>query len=143
MKIVFDMDNTLTDGWGTAVRPGMVDLLRRLKTEGHTLVVWTNSPRVRARQVLSDLNLRTLFGEFLFREDYDPDNAGKPKDIRTIGGDFLVDDDPKQIEFVKSAGKRGFLITSYWRQSTPSPAELERLYKAIQKARGLFARLFS
>ncbi len=143
MKIVFDMDCTLTDGWGTVVRPGMVELLQRLKTEGHDLVVWTSSPRDRARRVLADLKLETFFGGFTFREDYDPDNEGKPKDIRKVGGDFLVDDDPKQIDFVKSIGKRGFLITDYWKESTPNPAELEKLHKAIQQGRGFLGRLFS
>ena len=87
--------------------------------------------------------MKRFFSGFTFREDYDPDNEGKPKDIREVDGNFLVDDDPKQIDFVRSVGKHGFLITDYWKESLANPAELEKLHKAIQKARGFWGRLFS
>lgn len=44
--------------------------------------------------------LRKFFKKCVFREDYDHENKGLVKDIREIGGDYLVDDDSKKIKFV-------------------------------------------
>ena len=58
MVIVFDMDNTLVDEFGSSVRPGIVDLLTKLRRGGITLIIWTNSRRDRAKEILRIHNLR-------------------------------------------------------------------------------------
>ena len=142
MMIVFDMDNTLADEFGKEARPGAVELLDRLKADGgFELALWTSSTRERARIILAEHGLDRYFGTFVYREDYDPGNDGAVKDIRTIGGGYLVDDDPKQIDFVKSVGLGGFLVTAYRGGDDPAPGEMERLWKAIRSAR-LKRRLF-
>ncbi|NQZ06502.1 MAG: hypothetical protein HRT35_05000 [Algicola sp.] len=115
MKIVFDMDNTLTDDFGRSVRPGMVELLRSLVQAEHQLVLWTSSAKARAKTILADHELALYFCEFIYREDYDPKNLGLVKDIRQINGNILIDDAPDLIKHVRSVGKKGFLISPYRR----------------------------
>ncbi len=144
MHIVFDMDNTLCDELGATARPGIADLLIRLKKDGHSLSVWTSSPKSRAYRILKDHGLWEHFGSIVGREDYDPENKGLPKDIRTVKGEFLVEDDPSQIEFVKNIGLRSFLITPYRKGDNADPGELKRLYDATKTSgglRGLLGRL--
>ncbi len=143
MTIVFDMDNTLTDEFGSAVRPGIVSLLQRCKKDGHKLVLWTNSKRERAKDILARHNLDIYFSTFIFRENYDPKEKGVHKDIRKIKGDILIDDDPAEIDFVKSIHKRGFKISSYRKGTKPNPKELSELYSCINKSKGLFGKLFT
>ena len=139
LKIVFDMDNTLADEFGKEARPGMRDLLGRLADDGHALALWTSSTRARALRILADHRFADFFAERVFREDYDRENKGAPKDIRRIGGDVLVDDDPKQIAFVKSVGLRGVLVKSY-RGGNESPEVVKVLEKEIRG--GFLSRLF-
>ena len=133
MKIVFDMDNTLTDDFGKSVRPGIIKLLTRLQKEGFSLALWTSSTRSRAKEILSQHKLTPLFSEFIFREDYDPDKQNFPKDIRTIEGMFLVDDDPRQIEFLRSVNIAGYQIAPFRAGQPADPKDLDKLYRAIQK----------
>ncbi|MEO5372746.1 MAG: HAD family hydrolase [Alphaproteobacteria bacterium] len=132
MIVVFDMDNTLVDELGKTVRPGMPALLSRLRRDGVTLILWTSSTRQRARIMLSEHGLDHHFSRFVFREDYDPRNQGLVKDIRTVNGDFLVDDDPKHVDFVRSVGREAFLIGTYRGDSSLDGGELERLYRRIK-----------
>ena len=140
MIIVFDMDNTLTDEFGSSVRPGIVNLLKQLKKDGHKLILWTNSRRDRAKDILFLHNLKQFFSSFVYRENYDPHEKGLPKDIRKVKGDFLVDDDPSEIQYVKSIKRKGFKISSYRKGSNPGSDELKELYRAINKSRGLFRK---
>ncbi len=133
MTIVFDMDNTLVDEFGATVRPGIVELLTRLKKEGHTLVLWTNSRRDRARQIILDHNLRRFFSAFVFREDYDPEEKGVRKDIRRVRGDVLVDDDPEEIRYMRQIGKKGVLVSSYRKGMKPDKSEIDGVYKNLGK----------
>ena len=71
----------------------------------------------------------------MYRDDYDSESQGLPKDIRRLGAQFLVDDDPKQASFVKSIRRHGFLITSYRGGSVGDDAELRLLYAAIRAAK--------
>lgn len=134
MRIVFDMDNTLVDELGATLRPGIVGLLERLKAEKHTLILWTSSAKWRAITILKDHGLSRFFSEMRFRENYDPNNTGKPKDIREVKGDILIDDDPKLIAYLKTIGKPGFLISAFRQGLDPDPEELQRLHRAIAKA---------
>ena len=138
MNIVFDMDNTLADEFGKEVRPGILDLLQGLRDQGHVLVLWTSSTRQRARIILREHDLDRFFARFVYREDYDPQNEGLVKDIRQVDGDVLVDDDPKQVNFANSIGKRGVLITAYRGGEEPDPDGLKNVRKKILGWRNLF-----
>src|SRR4051812_40292623 len=113
MKIVVDMDNTLFDDFGQRVRPGILALLSALRKDGHELVLWTSSTRERAVRILAEHRVVPLFAVCLYREDYDPANAGALKDLRAIGADAIIDDDPKHVDFAKAIGKIGILVASY------------------------------
>ena len=139
MNIVFDMDNTLADEVGATKRPGIDQLLAKLQSEGHTLSLWTNSTRERARTILRDHDLMRYFNSSIFREDYDPDSKGIGKDIRTINGDLLVDDDPKQIEYVKSIKKKGVLVKAY--RKDMKIADTKKIYEAIRSQQALIYRI--
>jgi phosphoglycolate phosphatase-like HAD superfamily hydrolase len=141
MTVVFDLDNTLTDEMGSAVRPGMRELLERLRREGHTLVLWTNSRRDRARAILRDHDLARYFARCVFRENYDPRDEGVRKDIRKIGGDVLVDDSPEEIAFAKSVGVRAFRIGSFRKGTRPPPGEMQELARFLSRPVGFLGRL--
>ncbi len=135
MKVVFDMDNTLTDERGRQRRPGVIELLDGLLEDGHTLALWTSSTRIRALRILRDHELRRYFTECRFREDYDPDNHDVGKDITTIEGDVLIDDDERQVRFVRSLGRRGILIARYRGGPDPSPGELDGIRSMLSPSR--------
>lgn len=113
MHIYFDLDHTLVDEGGTSVRPGMREVLEELKGMGHILSLWTASTEDRAVEILERLTLKSYFTHFVFRDDYDPNSEGFPKDIRYLDGDLLIDDTPSHIECVRSIGKRGILVPAY------------------------------
>ena len=130
--VCFDLDNTLVDDSGLCLRPAMRELLDSLMAQGITLSLWTASTRERAMEVLRWHRLENHFGECVFREDYDPDGEGYPKDITYLNADLLVDDRLANIEFVRQKGKLGFLITPFISPQLPCPAEdLERLHSLI------------
>jgi FMN phosphatase YigB (HAD superfamily) len=131
VTIVFDMDNTLVDEFGAAVRPGMAALLARLRRDGHRLVLWTNSRRERAVEILRLHGLRPNFVKCLYREDYDPQERGLPKDIRAVGGSLLVDDDPDLCAFVRGNGGQAVQVSPYRKGGAANLDEVRDLYRAI------------
>ena len=143
LVIVFDMDNILVDEFGSSVRPGIVALLQRLRKDGHTLVLRTNSRRDRAMEILRIHDLRRHFRVCICREDYDPDEQDVPKDIRRIKGDILVDDDPEAIAYVRSIGRKGFLILPYRKGAAADRKELADLYGTIGRAKGILGRMLT
>ena len=143
MTIVFDMDNTLTDEVGSTIRPGILSLLQRCKNDGHKLVLWTNSTRDRAKDILYRHNLSRYFSTFIFRENYDPQEKGLHKDIRKVKGDILIDDDPAEISYIKAIHKKGFRISSYRKGMKPNSKELSELYSYINKSDSLLRKFFS
>jgi FMN phosphatase YigB (HAD superfamily) len=142
VTIVFDLDNTLTDEMGATVRPGMRALLERLRTEGHVLVLWTNSTRDRARSILREHDIDRYFRRCVFREDYDPSDKGTRKDVRSVRGDVLVDDSPEEVAFATSVGVRAFRIASYRKGGQPPAGELDELYRFVTRPKGLLGKLF-
>ena len=110
--IVFDMDNTLVDEFGATLRPGILSLLRVIHKD-YSLVLWTNSTRDRAKTILREHALIQFFDKFIYREDYDPKNAGKQKDCTRLPAAFIIDDDPAEIAFNKKLGVPGYLISPY------------------------------
>ncbi len=133
-KVVFDLDNTLICEKGASVRPGMFDLLYSLKVNNIEMSIWTASTRNRAEGIIDRLGLSDYFVDVVYRDDYDPEATwGKtqPKDIRYSNGDLLVDDSKKHIEFVKSIGLKGFLITPYISYIDTNLDEIEQLHRLI------------
>lgn len=141
MKIVFDLDNTISDDFGATLRPGIISLLESLVKDEHTLILWTHSKKWRATTVIKDYNLRKYFSKFMFREDYDPEGKGLGKDIRRVDGDLLIDDDPRQIDYVKGIGRKGFLVKSYHKGDKTDRSELEKLYSYIKKQSGVWGKI--
>lgn len=142
MRVVVDMDNTLADEFGSSPRPGMADFLTHLKEDGHELILWTNSKRERAVGILRNLGFIGHFAYSVYREDYDPSNSGAMKDIRKVNGDALIDDDPAEIAFVNSIGRRGILISPFRKGKTTDVTELDRIRSVLSRSDGFWARLF-
>ncbi len=131
--IVFDMDNTLVDEFGSTVRPGMVEFLETLKNKKLHLHLWTNSTKLRAKEILLHHNLHHYFDTYTYREDYDPLNRGIHKDIRKIGGQILIDDDPTEIEYTRKIGCKGYLIKTYRKNSEFNVVDYKKEYDEIIK----------
>ena len=136
-KVVFDLDHTLIDEKGESVRPGIFKLLTSLKNNGVELILWTASFKERSEPILQKLGLSIYFDKFVFREDYNTDSRrwiSVPKDIRMTGGDILVDDSQKQVDYVNSIGLVGYKMTPYASTDpycNPSTRELEDLHNMI------------
>ena len=141
-SVVFDMDNTLVDEFGSTLRPGITGLLKELKGRGCELYLWTSSTRGRAKEILSLHGLDRYFSKCVFREDYDPENKGIRKDIGKIGGQMLIDDDPAEIEHAKRMGLKGYLIKPYRKNSRTSDTEYREILKMIQADEGFFKKIF-
>ena len=133
--VCFDLDNTLVDDSGRFLRPAIRELLESLTAHGIILSLWTGSTRERAVEVLRWHQLEQHFGECVFRDDYDPEGVGYPKDITYLNADLLVDDAVENINFVREVGKMGFLITSFGSsQDPPDIEELKKLHELILPA---------
>jgi len=142
-RIVFDMDNTLVDEFGAAMRPGITDFLETLKNRKYILYLWTSSTSARAKDILRLHKLDRFFDRCIYREDYDPGNTGVRKDIRKIGGEMLIDDDPAEIRHVKSLGLPAFLVKPYRKNSTADITEYKQILNYIESKKGLFKRVFN
>jgi len=57
VKIAIDMDNTIIDELGSTLRPGIIDFLEKASIRNE-LILWTNSKRIRAMEILDYFNLR-------------------------------------------------------------------------------------
>ena len=121
--VCFDLDRTLVDDSGLHLRPAMRELLEELAGASIVLSLWTASIRECAMDILSRHRIDMLFSHFVFRDDYDPEGAGHPKDISYLNADLLVDDSPRLIEFVRTTGRAGFLITPFVNRGTKLPKE--------------------
>ena len=130
LRIILDLDNTIADEFGRRVRPGMVEFLEQLSADGHELVLWTSSTRDRAELILAEHDLERHFVRTICREDYD--NSG-PKEIRKIGGQAIIDDDPAQVDAAEASGGLGLLITPYRGGPDPNPGELDEFLQAIRR----------
>ncbi len=110
-NIVIDLDNTIADEFGATLRQGIHEFLKALRLMDCILILWTNSTRNRAVDILKNHNLISYFDRLIFREDYDPANRGVGKDIRTVSGDLLIDDDPFEINIRKKLEEKDFLFS--------------------------------
>jgi len=129
MKIAIDMDNTIIDELASTLRPGIINFLERVSTK-HELILWTNSKRMRAMEVLEYFNLRKYFVKIISRENYDPEERGIKKDIEKYNYDIIIDDDIEEIEYNKKNGKVGILVEAYRKDKKINENEMEEvIYK--------------
>jgi FMN phosphatase YigB (HAD superfamily) len=141
-KIVFDMDNTLVDEFGSTVRPGMIEFIQNLKNMKCHLYLWTNSKKERAQDILLEHKLNRYFDKYIFREDYDPNNSGKNKDIRELNAQLLIDDDPNEIKFVNRLGLKGFLIKPYRKNGLVDNYEYTAILEIIKENESFLKKIF-
>ena len=131
MLIVFDLDYTLVDRFGTSVRPGVEDLFQRLAAAGHGLALWTAASRYRTENIFAFHDLGRYFDPVVCRDDPLSTQAEGRKDIHLIGGGFLVDDEAERIDYVRGLGLDGFLVVPYTGYPLADEGELDRLLDAI------------
>jgi len=112
MKIAIDMDNTIIDEFGSTLRPGILDFLEDISAR-HELILWTNSKRIRAMEIIEHFDIRKYFTKIISRENYDPQEIDLRKDISQYDYDILIDDDPEEIKYNESRGKTGILVETY------------------------------
>lgn len=110
----------------------MRELLDSLAVHGISLSLWTGSTEERAMEVLRWHRLEKYFSHCVFRDDYDPEGTGHPKDISCLNADLLVDDRLEHVEFVRQKGKMGFLISPFISPQLPvSLEEMQQLHELI------------
>lgn len=131
VHIVFDMDNTLVDELGQTVRPGIRGLLAELKANRHELTVWTSSAGERAGEILGRLGLAQYFSRVIAREEYDPANSGALKDVRSIGANWFIDDDPRHIAHAKKLRVKALLVPAYRRRVRLPEDDMAVMRKAL------------
>lgn len=128
MKIAIDMDNTIIDELGSTLRPGIICFLEELSSR-HELILWTNSRRIRAMEILDHFDLRKYFVKLISRENYDTEEKGLQKNIREYDYDILIDDDFEEIEYTNKVGKTGILIEAYRKNKTINEHELKEIIR--------------
>ena len=64
MKIAIDMDNTIIDEFGSTLRPGILNFLEEISTR-HELILWTNSKRMRAMEIIDHFDIRKYFTKII------------------------------------------------------------------------------
>ena len=128
MKIAIDMDNTIIDELGSTLRPGIINFLEELSTR-HELILWTNSRRIRAMEILDHFDIRKYFVKLISRENYDTEEKGLNKDIREYDYDILIDDDIEEIRYNQNNGKIGILVESYRKNKKIDEDELGKIIK--------------
>ncbi len=131
MIIAIDLDNTIIDEFGSTLRPGIIEFLDILFKK-HSLILWTNSKKIRAYEIIKYFNLRKYFTRMICREDYDPDDIGERKDLRKIDGNIIIDDDPDEIQYNKKNKKIAILVKPYRKNSNISGKELENILKTYK-----------
>jgi TFIIF-interacting CTD phosphatase-like protein len=128
MKIAIDMDNTIIDEFGSSLRPGILDFFEEISTR-HELILWTNSKRIRAMEIIDHFDIRKYFTKIISRENYDPQEIGLSKDISQYDYDILIDDDPDEIKYNESRGKTGILVEAYRKNKKVNENEFEEIIK--------------
>jgi|GEM_PF-1999374 len=142
MKIVFDMDNTLADEQGKTLRPGIKDLLRSLYNDNNEIVLWTNSPKSRALDIIRSLEVEKYFSKIIGREDYDPKNHGLLKKTHIIKADRFIDDDIEEIEYNKKNGISSLHIKPYRKNMTMADDDIPIIENFIYQKDSPFKKAF-
>lgn len=135
MVIVFDLDNTIIDEYGQKLRPGILELIKKLKHHHDILILWTNSKKERAEMILEELEIKMYFNKFIYREEYDPNELDGLKDIRKVQGDILIDDNPKQKLEAANLGFHVILVKPFTSTRNVQVDEMEQVYQEIKMIR--------
>jgi TFIIF-interacting CTD phosphatase-like protein len=126
MKIAIDMDNTIIDEFGSTLRPGILNFLEEVSAR-HKLILWTNSKRIRAMEIIDHFDIRKYFTKIISRENYDPGEIGIRKDISQYYCDVLIDDDFEEIKYNESRGKTGILVETYRKNKKVNENEFQEI----------------
>jgi phosphoglycolate phosphatase-like HAD superfamily hydrolase len=126
VRITIDMDNTIIDELGSTLRPGIINFLEKASIKNE-LILWTNSKRIRAMEILDYFNLRKYFVKIISRENYDPEEKGIRKDIAEYNYDIIIDDDIDEVEYNKKNGKVGILVEAYRKNKKIDENEMEKI----------------
>ena len=126
MKIAIDMDNTIIDEFGSTLRPGILNFLEEISTR-HELILWTNSKRMRAMEIIDHFDIRKYFTKIISRENYDPQEIGLKKDINQYDYDILIDDDPEEIKYNENRGRTGILVETYKKNKKVDENEFKQI----------------
>ena len=143
-KVVFDLDGTLIDGNGN-LRPGAIDLLNSLKNKGVDVALWTHSPYDRTEMILKDTGLDNYFdikdkNQVVTREDYaGGGNEHTFKDIKKIGGDVLIENDPIQAQQQLAAGNYALQTSTYKGGNSYDLYRVKNILDGIESAPSLKA----
>lgn len=121
MNIFFDMDYTLLGVDGN-LRPGALDVMRRLKEDGHTLYVWSGAG-TRCSEVRR-LNLDPLVTD-CFAKPLDKLSAGLGHLKLPVTPDLVIDDHPEIAAALGGIWARPYLFDN------DGDGEMERLYQII------------
>ena len=171
--LVFDMDNTLFNETGGKQRPNIEKSLTLLKKNRIKMVVWTNSTRQRAEDILLKSKISQYFYGLITRESYMVSEIKKreaefykkiekafPKEVTfqskydsgknlsLLGYDVLIDDNPQVKSEAAFWGNMYSVMVCepYISGKTLNyPEQIEHFAKEVIKEAkpGIFTRLFS
>ena len=95
---MFDVDGTLVDSLtGTSLRPGAEALLRRLRDEGHRVLLWSAGGADYARRRAEEQGLDRLIDGFHAKVDRDPHGRYVPDFLDGALAAVFVDDRPEDM----------------------------------------------
>lgn len=114
-RVIFDLDGTIVGNVNGqyVIRRGIVDVIKSRRQKGDTVILWTFGNRPwwrRVRQMFPQL--ANLFDEVYTKDEMPGHVTNAPgnvipevvKDIRVLGGDVLVDNDPVHHEWAQRHG---------------------------------------
>jgi long-chain acyl-CoA synthetase len=95
---VFDVDGTILDSLtGTSLRPGVDELLRRLRAEGCRVLLWSAGGAGYARDRASQHGIDGLFDGFFDKDQRDAQGRYVPTFLATPLAATYVDDRPEDM----------------------------------------------
>ena len=93
------------------LRPGSREFLKQLKSEGYKITIWSHGEKAGVVKALKDTKLSPYIDDVITREQYAVGLGHSTiKDIRKIGADIIIDDNPK----VFLSQTTGYQITPYF-----------------------------
>ncbi len=112
-RIIFDLDGTIVGKVNDryVIRRGILDVIRGRRAAGDTVILWTFGNRPWWERVQKMFpQLAHLFDEVYTKDELPGHVTNGPrgpeavKDIRVVGGDILVDNDPSHHEWARRHG---------------------------------------
>lgn len=113
-RVIFDLDGTIVGKvlGRYVIRPGILKVIQSRKAKGDTVILWTFGNRAWWHKVCKMFpQLALLFDEVYTKDEMPGHVTTLPggqrehvKDIRVLGGDVLVDNDPVHHEWARKHG---------------------------------------